>query len=134
MRLMPSATESTVPTSVSSAPSVSRPSIRLLRIEVISSGLICIFRLLPSQARGLRLRYLLSKLFQPVLDRGIEDHVSDPQDHSAEDVRIDVGGDFCLLAGLLSDAVTKLLDGVGIKRHRARDPHRQQLAGVVPGS
>ena len=41
-RQMPSATDSTVPTSVSSASEVSRPSIRLLRIEVISSGLICI--------------------------------------------------------------------------------------------
>ena len=41
MRQMPSATDSTVPTSVSSALEVSRPSIRLLRIEVISSGLIC---------------------------------------------------------------------------------------------
>ncbi len=41
MRAMPSATDSTVPTSVRSAPPVSRPSMRDFRIEVISSGLIC---------------------------------------------------------------------------------------------
>ena len=41
MRAMPSATDRTVPTSVSSAWPSSRPSIRLLRMDVISSGLIC---------------------------------------------------------------------------------------------
>ncbi len=41
-RAMPSATESTVPTSVSSAAPLPRPSMRLLRMLVISSGLICI--------------------------------------------------------------------------------------------
>ena len=46
MRQMPSATDSTVPTSVRSALVLSRPSMRLFRIEVISSGLICIELLL----------------------------------------------------------------------------------------
>ena len=41
MRAMPSATDSTVPTSVRSASPASSPSMRLLRMEVISSGLIC---------------------------------------------------------------------------------------------
>ena len=40
-RAMPSATDSTVPTSVRSAWPSSSPSIRLLRMDVISSGLIC---------------------------------------------------------------------------------------------
>ena len=40
-RAMPSATDSTVPTSVSSALPPSSPSMRLLRMLVISSGLIC---------------------------------------------------------------------------------------------
>ena len=40
-RAMPSATDSTVPTSVSSAVPLSSPSMRLLRMLVISSGLIC---------------------------------------------------------------------------------------------
>ncbi len=40
-RAMPSATESTVPTSAKSAPATSSPSMRLLRMFVISSGLIC---------------------------------------------------------------------------------------------
>ena len=43
MRAMPSATESTVPTSVRSACPASSPSMRLLRMDVISSGLICMF-------------------------------------------------------------------------------------------
>ena len=38
---MPSATERTVPTSVSSAVPLSSPSMRLFRMLVISSGLIC---------------------------------------------------------------------------------------------
>ena len=41
MRAMPSATERTVPTSVSSACPWSSPSMRDFRMEVISSGLIC---------------------------------------------------------------------------------------------
>ena len=41
MREMPSATESTVPTSDRSAPPSSSPSMRCLRMLVISSGLIC---------------------------------------------------------------------------------------------
>ena len=41
MRAMPSATDRTVPTSVRSAWPASRPSMRLLRMDVISSGLIC---------------------------------------------------------------------------------------------
>ena len=40
-RAMPSATDSTVPTSVSSAVPLSSPSMRLFRMLVISSGLIC---------------------------------------------------------------------------------------------
>ena len=50
IRQIPSATDSTVPTSVRSALEVSRPSIRLLRIEVISSGLICIHDSLAGEA------------------------------------------------------------------------------------
>ena len=41
MRAIPSPIDSTVPTSVSSAPPASRPSMRDLRMLVISSGLIC---------------------------------------------------------------------------------------------
>ena len=45
MRAMPSATDRTVPTSVRSAWPSSRPSMRLLRMDVISSGLI--FKMAP---------------------------------------------------------------------------------------
>ena len=51
---MPSATESTVPTSVSVALPASSPSMRLLRMLVISSGLICMWvALLGVAAAGL---------------------------------------------------------------------------------
>ena len=43
MREMPSPTERTVPTSVSSACPLSSPSMRSLRMLVISSGLICMW-------------------------------------------------------------------------------------------
>ncbi len=49
-RAMPSATDSTVPTSVSSALPLSSPSMRLFKMLVISSGLICIKRLLGQRA------------------------------------------------------------------------------------
>src|SRR5450755_533317 len=130
IRQMPSATDSTVPTSVSSALEVSRPSIRFLRIEVISSGLICISA--PFQARGLRLRDLLSKLFQPVLDRCVEDDVSDPEHHSAQDVRIDGGGHLDLAIDLFADPLAEAVDGGGRQLHGAGDLNREQLALLVP--
>ncbi len=88
---MPSATDSTVPTSVSSAPLVSSPSMRLLRIEVISSGLICMLGLLSGAVRGALggLRDRLSKLVETVSDRGVEDDVPDAQHNAADQIGID---------------------------------------------
>ena len=79
MRAMPSATERTVPTSVRSAWPSSRPSMRLLRMDVISSGLICM---------GLPLgpRHLAAKLFKSVADGGVEHGVADLDDDAAQDV------------------------------------------------
>ena len=62
-RAIPSATDSTVPTSVSSALPLSSPSMRLLRMEVISSGLICMVFLL-----GGCLGNVPAQLLQPVAD------------------------------------------------------------------
>ncbi len=115
-RQMPSATDSTVPTSARSAPVVSSPSMRLLRIEVISSGLICIGGSLSNATLG-RLRDLLSKLFEAVADRRVEDEVPDPQHDPAEDLGVDLARELDLVAGLLADPLADALDGL---RRRAR--------------
>ena len=110
MRAMPSATDSTVPTSVRSALDVSRPSIRLLRMEVISSGLICMKWLLGAAVLVLvlvlRPRDLLAKLIETVADRGVEHEVAYAHDESAEDVGVDLAGELDLLTGLLSDPLS----------------------------
>ena len=53
-RAMPSATDSTVPTSARSAPATSSPSMRLFKMFVISSGLICISLLYAALATSFR--------------------------------------------------------------------------------
>src|ERR1017187_10021104 len=132
MRQMPSATESTVPTSVNSALEVSRPSIRLLRIEVISSGLICIWNLAPLRRGGLGLRDLLSQLFESVLDRGVEDHVSDPEHHTSEDVRINVAGHLHLAVDLFADALAEAVHDRAIELDRTGDLDGQAAALLLP--
>ena len=56
---------------------------RLFRMLVISSGLICM-----SFLRG-SLGNVPAQLLQSVANRGIEDRVSDPDDDAAENVRVD---------------------------------------------
>ncbi len=53
-RAMPSATDSTVPTSARSAPATSSPSMRLFKMFVISSGLICMSLLYAALATSFR--------------------------------------------------------------------------------
>ncbi len=93
MRAMPSPTERTVPTSVSSADPSSSPSMRLLRMEVISSGLICMGCLSVSLGGSLRasggaLGDLLSQALEAVADGCVEDLVADAQNDTAEDLRL----------------------------------------------
>ena len=76
-RAMPSATDSTVPTSVSSARPASSPSMRLLRMLVISSGLICMC-FLGAGSFGAAAWQLPAQLLQSVADGGVEDRVADP--------------------------------------------------------
>ena len=83
MRAMPSATDSTVPTSERSALPVSIPSIRSRRIDAISSGLISMGVLYPSLRR---LGDALSKFLQATADARVQDHVADLQDDAAEDL------------------------------------------------
>src|SRR5690348_14323524 len=132
MRQMPSATESTVPTSVRSALEVSRPSIRLFRIEVISSGLISMNGSLQQRQTGSRPRYLLAKLFESVPDRGIKDEIADSEDDAAEDVRVYDCRKLNLVPGLLADALSNAFHGRFVEWHGARDLDGQQPVHGVP--
>src|SRR5215218_6499315 len=137
MRAMPSPTERTVPTSVSSADPSSSPSMRLLRMEVISSGLICMGCLSVSLGGSLRasggaLGDLLSQALEAVADGRVEDLVADAQDDTAEDLRLDAGGELDLLAGLLADAVADALHGRLVELDRRGDLDRKDLVLALP--
>src|SRR5215217_195750 len=137
MRAMPSPTERTVPTSVSSADPSSSPSMRLLRMEVISSGLICMGCLSVSLGGSLRasggaLGDLLSQALEAVADGRVEDLVADAQDDPAEDLGLDAGGELDLLAGLLADAVADALHGPLIELDRRGDLDRKDLVLALP--
>src|SRR3954453_934661 len=141
-REMPSATDSTVPTSEGSAPPSSSPWMRSLRMLVISSGLICTFRgsyrflAHPAKpgASGLRrLGDLLSKLFESVADGGVEDHVAPPHHQPAEYVGVDVRGQVHPAPGLLLDAPADLLDQARVELRGAGHRDRQQLVLLCPG-
>src|SRR3954469_1501708 len=106
-RAMPSATDSTVPTSARSASSTSSPSMRLLRMEVISSDLICTVRLVSLDAR-----HLAAQLVDSVADRRVEHGVADAEHDAADDVGVDVGVELDLLARLLTDPLADPLDDV----------------------
>src|SRR4051812_27133112 len=102
---MPSATDSTVPTSDRSAPPSSSPWMRSLRMLVISSGLICTGKV----SLG-RLGDLLSKLFQSVAHGRVQDHVPDAHHQTPEHLGVDVRGQLHGPAGLLLDALADLVD------------------------
>src|SRR5215210_1430359 len=107
-RAMPSATDRTVPTSVRSASPSSRPSMRLLRMLVISSGLICMKS--PWSAELAGSRDLLAEVLEAIADGGVEHGVADPDDDAAEDVGVDLRREVDLAIGLLGDPVADLLD------------------------
>src|ERR687894_1979939 len=125
-RAMPSPTDRTVPTSVSSADPASRPSMRLLRIEVISSGLICMEVVSAPWSHGAA-GDVLSQGFEAVADRGVEDRVAHAQDDPAEEVGVDARGQLDLLAGALRDLVADLPRDLLVERRRGPDLHGQHL-------
>src|SRR5215216_3361639 len=124
MRAMPSATERTVPTSVRSAWPSSRPSMRLLRMDVISSGLICMDLL--------GLHNGAAKLVESIADGGVEDRVADLDDDAAQDVGLHAGGELDLATGLVGDAVPELLHDVLVELDGRGDLDREQLVLVLP--
>src|ERR1700712_1834589 len=132
MRAMPSATDSTVPTSVSSASPWSRPLMRLLRIEVISSGLICmslkgLLKDYWSDAGGDRAPQAL----QPGPDRGVEDLVADLQDDAADDLGVDRGGQLDVASGLLADSVAEGAGRRRVERSGRGDQHRELAVFLI---
>src|SRR4051812_31647515 len=133
MRAMPSPIDRTVPTSVSSAWPESRPSMRLLRMEVISSGLICmVIRVRFSYWGSGGLRHLAAKLVKSVADGGVEDGVADAQDDASEHVRVDGGRELDLAAGLVADRLGDAVDRRAVELDGRGDRHRQQLVLVGP--
>src|SRR3954470_3467519 len=131
-RAMPSATDRTVPTSVRSACPSSRPSIRLLRMDVISSGLICSGMRSGSSGCALAAGDLSAKLFESVADGRVEDRVADAQHDAAEDVGLDRGRELDLAVRLLGDAVPEVLDDLLVELDRRGDLHGQELVLLAP--
>src|SRR3954453_14820373 len=139
-RAMPSATDRTVPTSVRSASPSSSPSMRLLRMLVISSGLICmeiLFRppvLASSDLRTTlgRARDLLSKVLEAVADGGVEDGIADADDDAAQDVGLHPRRELGLAAGLLGDLVADLPHRVLVELHGGGDLDREEAVLLLP--
>src|SRR5829696_2899175 len=129
IRAIPSATDSTVPTSVRSALAVSIPSILSLRIDAISSGLISIGCSFPSLRR---LRDALSKFLQATADAGVEDHVADLQDDSPEDLAVHAAGELHLLTGLAFHLGADLLDHRRIELDSAGNGHVEPPVLLLP--
>src|SRR3954451_1306393 len=127
MRAMPSPTESTVPTSARSASSTSSPSMRLLRMEVISSGLICTVRLVSLDAR-----HVAAQLVESVADRRVEHGVADAEHDAADDVGVDVGVELDLLARLLTDPLADPLDDVVLELDGGGHVHGEELVLLGP--
>ena len=104
-REMPSATDSTVPTSERSAPPSSRPSMRSLRMLVISSGLICTCGSLLRRPWRLAFEVCSSRL----RTRRVEHHVPDAHHQAPEHVGVHVRAQLHPPAGLLLDALADVL-------------------------
>src|SRR5215204_3694743 len=134
MRAMPSATDRTVPTSVRSAWPASRPSMRLLRMDVISSGLICMsgFRWLLGKSRRLRPDDLLAKGLEAVADGGVEHLVADADDDAAEDLRLHRRGQLDPAARLLGDPIADVADRLLVELDRGGHGDRQQPVVMLP--
>ena len=76
---------------------------RLLRMQVISSGLICMrgsWLLGGASSGALGVRDLLAKVLEAVADGGVEDGVPDAHDDATEDVGIDRARQLDAAAGL----------------------------------
>src|SRR3954469_14099265 len=99
---------------------------RDLRMEVISSGLICM------KGSSLGPGDLLAKFLEAGSDRGVEHGITDPDDDPTEDLRVDVGGQVALAAGLLGDPVADVLDRGGVEWDGRGHLNREKLVLLEP--
>ena len=127
MREMPSATESTVPTSDRSAPPSSSPSMRCLRMLVISSGLICTSKS-PYAAFVTCFRSCSSLLRTLASSTMFPTRTTSPPSTSGSTLELSS----TRLPGLLLDALADVLHEPFVQLHGARDAHRQQLVLLGP--
>src|SRR5215204_4898105 len=130
-RAMPSATESTVPTSDRSAPPSSSPSMRCFRMLVISSGLICTVEVSP-YAGLCGLRDLFAKSFQSVAQARVQDHVPDADHEAAQKIRIHARAQLHAPPRLLLDALADVAHERVVQVDGASDAHGQQLVLLRP--
>src|ERR687895_326719 len=106
----------TVPTSDRSPPpSSSSPSIRLLRMLVISSGLICMWCEAFLEALLSRPGDGLSQLLEPVAHARVEHHVAHLQHDAAQHIRVDAARQLDVPARLLLDFLSKAVDELAVE-------------------
>src|SRR6185437_12262844 len=130
-REMPSAIERTVPTSERSASPSSSPSIRLLRMLVISSGLICMCRKSPFFVlRGACHR--APESFEPVAHARVQNLVTHADDDPTDQIGVDRGGELHPLARLLLDLLADAVDRLLVELHRAGHRHLEQVLLLAP--
>src|SRR4051794_119120 len=129
MRAMPSPISSTVPTSVRSAESVSMPSIRSLRIDAISSGLISMRLSFPFLRRS---GDALSQFLEPVANARVQDHVSHLHDQPAQDVGVALALELDRVAGLLLDLRADPLGDLWVELDGAGHGHAEPLVLLCP--
>src|SRR2546423_9363044 len=126
-RAIPSAIERTVPTSDRSAPPSSSPSMRLLRMLVISSGLIFI-QLPLSRGRG----HFSSQSLQPTPHRSVHDQVADAHRDASDGIGVDRRLELRAPACLLLDPLADRVDEVVVELDGAPDRNRQHLVLPLP--
>src|SRR3954447_4243017 len=128
---MPSPIERTVPTSARSAAASVMPSMRSLRILVISSGRICIDAMwVCLSLRGAR--DLLAKSLEAALNAGVEHLVAHAQHQAADDVGVDPAGQLYLPAGPLLDPLTYRAYEPVVQLHGAGHLDRKHLVLLAP--
>src|SRR3954453_18297949 len=131
-RAMPSPIERTVPTSARSAAACSMPSMRSLRILVISSGRICIDAIRSCLSLRGGARDLSAKSFQAAVHAGVEHLVAHTQHDAADDVRVDPAGQLDAPAGLVLNPVSDGPDERVVQLDCAGHLDREHLVLLAP--
>src|SRR4051812_11611295 len=126
---MPSAIDRTVPTSDRSASPSSSPSMRLLRMLVISSGFICMSRKVAFLGGA---SHLPPESFESVADARVEHHVAYADHEAPDEIRVHFRGELHPLSGLLLDLLADALHSLLVEFHGARHAHLQEVLLLRP--